>query len=211
MARNPKWCQPFSKWCSYFERWVSAPDPEELLNAMIFFDFRCGFGDVSLAEKLRVHLNTLTRRQEIYLMHMAKDTLVHRAPLSFFKTFIVEKDGEHKNTLDIKRQGITPFVNFARLMALRYELNETGTLDRLRALAEEGHISPDLLQATTDAYELQMQLRLVHQLYQIDNGTIPDNYINPTELTELEKRMLKDAFTVIERLQSLLKTIFPVV
>jgi len=211
MARNPKWCQPYSTWCKYFERWISAPDPEELLNAMIFFDFRCGFGDVSLAEKLRDHLNKMTRRQQIYLMHMAKDTLVHRAPLSFFKTIIVQKNGEHKNTLDIKLQGITPFVNFARLMALQYEINETNTLARLNVLADEGHISRDFWQSATDAYELQMQLRLVHQLYQIDNGTIPDNHINPANLTELEKRMLKDAFTVIERLQSLLKTIFPVV
>ena len=211
MARNPKWCQPYSTWCKYFERWISAPDPQELLNAMIFFDFRCGFGDASLAEKLRDHLNKMTRRQQIYLMHMAKDTLVHRAPLSFFKTIIVQKNGEHKNTLDIKLQGITPFVNFARLMALQYEINETNTLARLNVLADEGHISLDFWQSATDAYELQMQLRLVHQLYQIDNGKIPDNHINPANLTELEKRMLKDAFTVIERLQSLLKTIFPVV
>ncbi|GAB4333535.1 MAG: DUF294 nucleotidyltransferase-like domain-containing protein [Desulfobulbaceae bacterium] len=211
MARNPKWCQPFSTWCSYFERWVSAPDPEELLNAMIFFDFRCGYGDASLADRLRDHLFALTRRQEIYLMHLARDCLSQRVPLSFFKTFIVEKDGEHKNTLDIKLQGITPFVNFARLMALRYEIRETNTLARLHALAEKRHISVDLLQASTNAYELQMQLRLVHQLHQIDNGILPDNYINPANLTELEKRTLKEAFGVIERLQGLLKTIFPVV
>jgi CBS domain-containing protein len=211
MARNPKWCQPYSTWCSYFERWISTPDPQELLNAMIFFDFRCGFGDSSLADKLRDHLNRWTRRQEIYLMHLARDCMAHRAPLSFFKTFIVEKDGEHKNTLDVKLQGITPFVNFARLMALRHEINETNTLARFHALANEGHISTGLYQAATDAYELQMQLRLVHQLFQIDNGLIPDNYINPANLPELEKRMLKEAFGVIERLQSLLKTIFPVV
>jgi len=211
MARNPKWCQPYSAWCGYFDRWVSAPDPQELLNVMIFFDFRSGFGDAGLAERLRGHLNKLTRRQEIYLMHLAKDCLAHRPPLSFFKSFIVQKDGEHKNTLDIKGQGITPFVNFARIMALKHEINETNTLARFNVLAAEGHISRDLWQAATDAYELQMQLRLVHQLYQIDNGILPDNYINPANLTELEKQMLKEAFTVIERLQSLLKTIFPVV
>lgn len=211
MARNPKWCQPLSVWKSYFERWVSAPEPEELLNAMIFFDFRCGYGDMSLVERLRDHLKILTQRQEIYLMHLANDCLAHRAPLSFFKTFIVEKNGEHKNTLDIKKQGITPFVNFARVMSLKYAVNETNTLARFHGLADKGHISKDLLQAATDAYELQMQLRLVHQLYQLDNGLIPDNHINPGSLTELEKRMLKEAFGVIERLQSLLKTIFPVV
>lgn len=211
MARNPKWRQPYSVWRRYFERWISAPDPRELLNVMIFFDFRPGFGDASLAENLRTHLIGATRRQEIYLLHLAKDCLSSRAPLSFFRTFIVEKNGEHKNTLDIKRQGITPFVNFARVMALKHGVKETNTLARLKVLSDEGHISGNLWQAASEAYELQMQLRLVHQLHQIDNGILPDNYINPANLTELEKRMLKEAFSVIERLQALLKTEFPVI
>jgi CBS domain-containing protein len=211
MARNPKWCQPYSVWRGYFDRWIAAPDPEELLNVMIFFDFRSGFGTRSLADDLRNHLIKATRRQEIYLLHLAKDCLAYRAPISFFRTFMVEKNGEHKNTLDIKRQGITPFVNFARVMALKYSVKETNTLARFRVLAEEKHISADLEKAAVEAYELQMQLRLVHQLYQIDKGHIPDNHINPAHLTELEKRMLKDAFSVIDRLQSVLKTVFPVV
>ncbi|MFZ5797467.1 MAG: DUF294 nucleotidyltransferase-like domain-containing protein [Thermodesulfobacteriota bacterium] len=211
MARNPKWCQPYSVWRGYFERWIAAPDPQELLNAMIFFDFRSGFGDATLAENLREHLIKLTRRQEIYLLHMARDCMNSRAPLSFFKTFIVEKNGEHKNTLDIKRQGITPFVNFARVKALKHGVKETSTLARLNVLHDDGHISHALWQSACDAYELQMQMRLVHQLHQLDNGIIPDNHINPANLTELEKRMLKEAFSVIERLQAQLKTEFPLI
>ncbi len=211
MARNPKWCQPFSTWCSYFERWISAPDPEELLNVMIFFDFRAGYGTMSLAEKLRDHLISYSKRQEIYLMHLAKECMMSRPPLSFFKTFIVERDGEHKNTLDIKRQGLTPFVNYARVMGLKHGVKETNTLARMDVLKEDGHISTDLWAAAQEGYELQMQIRLVHQLYQLEKGLIPDNYINPAHLTEVEKRMLKDAFSIIERLQANLKTLFPVV
>jgi CBS domain-containing protein len=113
--------------------------------------------------------------------------------------------------MDIKRQGITPFVNFARVMALKHGVKETNTLARLKVLADEGHISRNLWQAASEAYELQMQLRLIHQLHQLDNGILPDNYINPANLTDLEKRMLKEAFSVIERLQTLLKTEFPVI
>ena len=211
MARNPKWCQPYSVWCGYFERWIDAPDPQELLNAMIFFDFRSGFGNAALAENLREHLVRYSKRQEIYLLHMARDCMNSRAPLSFFKTFMVEKNGEHKNTLDIKRQGITPFVNFARVKALKHGVKETNTLARLNVLHDEGHIPQNIWQAACEAYELQMQLRLVHQLHQLDNGIIPDNRINPANLTELEKQMLKESFSVIERLQGLLKTEFPVV
>jgi len=211
MANNPRWCQPYSVWCKYFENWIAAPEPQELLNAMIFFDFRSGYGDATLADNLRDHLNRMTKRQEIYLMHLANDCLASRVPLSFFKSFIVEKDGEHKNELDIKHQGIVPFVNFARVLALKNGVKETNTLARFNVLEADGHISKDLWASACEGYELQMQLRLVHQLDQLENGVMPDNYLHPAQLTELEKRMLKDAFSIIERLQNILKTMFPVV
>jgi CBS domain-containing protein len=211
MAKNPRWCQPYSVWRKYFEQWISAPDPQELLNAMIFFDFRAGYGDVSLAERLRDHLISFSKRHEIYLMHLARECMMSRVPLSFFKSFIVEKNGEHKDALDIKRQGLTPFVNFARVMSLKHGIKETNTLARLNVLKDDRYISLDLWSSARDAYELQMQMRLVHQLHQIENDQMPDNYLNPAQLTDLEKRMLKDAFSVIERLQANLKTQFPVV
>lgn len=210
MAVNPRWCQPASVWKQYFETWVGAPDPKELLHATIFFDFRAGFGKASLAGDLRQHLNTITKRQEIYLLHLAHECMSGRAPLSFFKNFIVEKDGEHRNKLDIKRQGLTPFVNFARVLALKHGVNETNTLARLHVLAKGKAISEELWAMSVEAYEMQMQLRLIHQLNQIESGILPDNYIDPAELTDLEKRMLRDSFEVIERLHSVLKTIFPV-
>ena len=94
-------------------------------------------------------------------------------------------------------------------MALKYGVKETNTLARLHVLAEEDHISDDLYHSAREAYELQMQLRLIHQLTQIEAGHLPDNYINPSELSDLEKRMLKDSFRVIERMQSVLKIMFP--
>jgi CBS domain-containing protein len=210
MATNPKWCQPVSVWKQYFSRWVATPDPQELLLVTIFFDFRPGFGKFSLAGELREHLNELTGQQELYVLHLARECMASRAPLSFFKNFIVEKDGEHKNKLDIKHQGLTPFVNFARVLALKNRIKETNTLARLKVLAKEGYISEELWVTSCEAYEMQMQLRLIHQLNQIEEGIIPDNHIDPAGLSDLEKRMLRDSFAVIERLQGVLKTIFPV-
>ncbi|MDR9502302.1 MAG: putative nucleotidyltransferase substrate binding domain-containing protein, partial [Desulfurivibrionaceae bacterium] len=59
-----------------------------------------------------------------------------------------------------------------------------------------------------DAYELIMQLRLVHQLHQTENNEKPDNYINPARLSDLEKQTLKEAFEVIRRMQSYIKQEF---
>jgi CBS domain-containing protein len=209
MAINPRWCQPLSVWKQYFDRWVAAPEPQELLNATIFFDFRCGFGKEQLADNLRDHLNRSMKGQDLFLFHLARQCTETRVPLSFFKNFIVERDGQHKNRLDIKRQGLTPFVDFARVLALKSGLKETNTLARLKVLMAAGEIQTDLWSAASEAYELQMQQRLVHQLKQIEAGILPDNYIDPADLSDLERRMLKDAFAVIERLYSVLNRLYP--
>jgi len=210
MAINPRWCQPLSVWKQYFDHWISAPEPRELLNATIFFDFRSGFGEARLAENLRDHLNRNMRGKDLFLFHLARQCTETRVPLSFFKNFIVEKDGEHKNRLDIKRQGLTPFVNFGRVLALKFGVKETNTLARLKALMDGEHIQGELWAAASEAYELQMQQRLVHQLRQIEGGILPDNYIDPADLSDLERRMLKDAFAVIERLYGVLDRMYPV-
>jgi CBS domain-containing protein len=209
MAVNPKWRQPLAVWKKYFTDWAVLPEPQEVLNATIFYDFRAGFGKAALADELRQHLNAITRRQELYLFHLARQCLAAKVPLSFFKNFIVEKDGEHKNKLDIKTQGLTPFVNFARILSLKHGIRETNTLARLHVSAKEGYISEELLAEAVDAYEMQMQLRLVHQLNQMDAGELPDNHIDPANLSELDRRLLRDAFEVIERLRGVLRTLFP--
>ncbi len=210
MATNPRWCQPLSVWKDYFSKWIDAPDPAELLNATIFFDFRSGFGDSSLARDLRNHLNAKAKEKDIFLFHLARQCMATRVPLSFFKNFIVNKDGEHKNRLDIKGQGLTPFVNFARVLALKNGISETNTLARLKALYDADFINREIWSSANDAYELQMQQRLIHQLSQIEEGVLPDNHINPEQLSDLDKRMLKDAFTIIERLYSVLDKMYPV-
>jgi CBS domain-containing protein len=210
MAINPKWCQPLSVWKGYFSKWIDAPDPAELLNATIFFDFRSGYGDYSLAQDLRRHLNAKAQEKDMFLLHLARQCMGTRVPLSFFKNFIVNKDGEHKHQLDIKRQGLTPFVNFARVLALKHGISETNTLARLKALLTDEFINNDIWKLANDAYELQMQQRLIHQLRQIEEGVLPDNHINPEQLSELERKMLKEAFAVIERLYSVLDKMYPV-
>ncbi|HCC54949.1 MAG TPA: histidine kinase [Desulfobulbaceae bacterium] len=210
MAINPLWCQPLSAWKRYFAHWIYEPNQQELRYATIFYDFRAGFGNAMLADELRVHLNRQIAGQDLFLFHLARQCLEIRIPLSFFKNFIVEKNGEHKNQLDIKQQGLTPFVNFARVLALKFGVKETNTLARLKALMEGELIQRELWSSASEAYELQMQQRLVHQLRQLETGIIPDNYIDPADLSDLERRMLKESFAVIERLYGVLEQMYPV-
>lgn len=210
MASNPKWRKPYAVWQAYFNRWMNSPTPKEVMHASIFFDFRSGYGTKELGERLRTHLCVTAPQKGLFLMHLAKDCLQIKPPLSFFRNFIVEKDGEHKNQLDMKKRGIVPFVDFARLFALKHGVRETNTLARLKALEDGGYIQRDLISETTEAYEFQMQLRLVHQMRMIEAGKQPNNYIDPADLSDLEKQTLKEAFAVEGRLQAYIKEEFNV-
>jgi CBS domain-containing protein len=208
MASNPTWRKPLEHWRQRFDSWIRVPEPKEVLHATIFFDFRPGYGKAGLAEDLRNFVTRQAARQDVFLRYLAQDCLETRPPLSFFKNIIVERDGEHKNTLDIKRRGLVPFMDFARVLSLKHEIKETNTMDRLDLLAKGGHIPGSLHTEAREAFEFLLHVRLMHQLELIENNRPPDNRIDPSELTPLEKRTLKDAFVVIGRLQSFLREMF---
>jgi CBS domain-containing protein len=210
MASNPRWRKPYAVWRGYFDNWMATPEPKEVLNATIFFDFRPEFGSMELGRDLRDHLTLEAPNKSFFLLFLAKDCMSGKTPLTFFKQFVVEKNGRHKNRVDLKTQGLTPFVNFARLMALRHGVQETNTLARLEALAEMDHVPRALYLETRDAYEFQMQLRLENQLKLIEAGKEPDNYVDPDELSDVDKQTLKEAFAVIGRVQAFVKADFKV-
>lgn len=208
MASNPKWRKSTFEWQKTFDAWISKPKPQDGPRSTIFFDFRPGYGDFSLADQLRQHLIKSIPNHGLFLYLLAKNALEAQPPLSFFRNFIVEKNGEHRNSLNIKANGLLPIVDFARLFALKNGIRQSNTLSRLQVLHERGQIKTELYDETVKAYEFLMQLRLVHQLHQTEEGRQPDNYINPSNISDLEKQTLKESFAVVSRLQHQIKLEF---
>lgn len=202
MASNPRWRQSLPAWRQTFDGWIHTPEPKEVMHSTIFFDFRGGYGELALAEELREHLVRQIPGRELFLYHLAQNAMEAKPPLSFFRNFIVEKNGEHRNTLDLKTKGLVPFVDFARLFALKHGIRESNTLNRLQLLHEGNHITTEMYNETIKAYEFLMQMRLIHQLHMMEAGEEPNNFINPANLSELEKQTLKESFEVVRRLQS---------
>jgi CBS domain-containing protein len=208
MATNPELRKNSSEWTESFRKWITVPEPEQILKSTIFFDFRSGFGDDTLPAALRNYLSEAIPKNEIFLFHLANDCLKARPPLSFFRNFIVEKDGEHKNRLNLKQNGLTPFVNFARVLSLKHGIKESNTIGRLQHLLEQQLLSPEFHTEIIEAYEFIMHIRLIHQLQQIEEKIPPDNFIDPATLSDIEKQTLKEAFDVIRRMQTSIKQEF---
>ncbi|BDV01917.1 nucleotidyltransferase family protein [Thermodesulfomicrobium sp. WS] len=208
MAVNPQWRGSLGHWKERVDRWRTSPEPTEVLHSSIFFDFRPLFGRMHLGTELRDHITTSCAGQTVFLRYLAAEAVRARPPLTFFKGFVVEKDGQHKNSLDIKTRGLLPFLDFARVMALYHGIPETGTLGRLDALHAGGHISRDLHSEAREAFEFLLHLRLARQLEQVEAGQQPHNYIDPSTLTALEKRTLREAFGLVSALHEVLRDTF---
>jgi CBS domain-containing protein len=167
------------------------------MHASIFFDLRSVHGDTGLVNALKETIRTAARDNTIFLALMAKNAMSYQPPLGFFRQFVLERTGDHKNTLDLKLNGIIPIVEIARIRSLAAGEVRVGTRNRLRAAAAAGEISDTEADNLVDALDFIEQLRLEHQSRLLKAGKAPDNYLAPSELSPLVRQNLKAAFSQI--------------
>ncbi len=205
MASNPSWCQSVEDWQNTFTKWVHSPGEKEIMMCTIFFDYRPVYGDHSLAQNLTQHIFSLLDKQDVFLHLMAKNALENPPPLSFFRNFIVEKNGEHKDSFDIKLRAMMPLVDAARLLILAHRISGiNNTSKRYLALAEAEPNNAELLLMAADAYEILIRLRTIHGLKTGDSG----RYIQPEVMDKMQRLQLRNAFQPIDELQKLIKVRF---
>ena len=142
MASNPELCLSRQEWEQRFSAFVRHATPDNLLSSTIFFDLRSVWGPEEGCEMLRSHMLDEIADSPVFQRMMASNALRHRPPLGRFRDFVLERKGDGKDTLDLKIQGLTPFVDGARLLALANGISECNTLERLRLLVEKGAMEP---------------------------------------------------------------------
>ena len=204
MASNPEWRQPLKTWKQYFHRWIAVPEKKALMHANIFFDLRIIRGETELVDELKRSIRDDARNNELFLALMAKNAMNFQPPLGFFRQFVLERSGEHKHTLDLKRQGIMPIVEIARIRSLAAGELRINTRNRLRAAAKAGEISPADAASLIDALDFIEKLRIEHQARQLQAGEKPDNHLAPKELSPLVRQNLKSAFSQVRISQAAL-------
>ena len=190
-----RWHHPLSWWRRTFAGWLEAPEPEALLEAANFFDFRRIGGELSLAPLMEIVQRAPQHRS--FLAHLAKNALEFRPPLGLFH-HIRRRDGG----VDLKKGGIMPIVSLARLWALEAGLRQRGSVNRLRIAADAGSLSRPDAEDLVEAFRFLLRLRLDHQLAARRSGRQADNSIDVEELAPLERRHLKDTFLSIREMQT---------
>ncbi|WP_018861869.1 MULTISPECIES: DUF294 nucleotidyltransferase-like domain-containing protein [unclassified Thioalkalivibrio] len=200
MAGNPECCLSKTEWDRRFTRWIEQGTPEHLLKSTIFFDLRAVDGDHGPVEALRTQLLQKTAYNSRFRRQMAANQQAFRPPLGLFGEIKSGADG-----IDIKKQGLTPFVDAARVIALAAELPATRTHERLdQAVSAEVMRESDARDYHAALRYLQM-LRLRAQQKALREGRDDDNRIRPEELGTLEGRILKESFRQARKLQGQLE------
>jgi CBS domain-containing protein len=200
MAGNARWCLSAAEWRVQFGDWIRNPDPEALLNANIFFDFRPLWGDAQAAHDLRAWLNGMTRDDQRFLRMMAQNALQSEPPLGFFGDFQTAGTGAERGTIDLKAQGTRVFTDAARIYALASGADAQNTAERLRHAGHVLRVPTEEVEAMVDAFYFLLLLRLRRQ--HLDSGSgAGGNRIDPRTLNELDQRILKESFRQARKLQ----------
>lgn len=205
MATNPQWQMTRKQWEECFSDWIENPNPQALLNSSIFFDLEGVWGRTEWAEKLNRFIVRKAKNNKRFLACLARNAVSRTPPLGFFKDFVMEKDGQHNNSINLKRRGTAPLADLIRVHALAVGSTVQNSFERLNDVIEADVLpkgrGPDL----RDALEFIATVRIRHQALDIEAGRVPDNNIEPENLSDFERRNLKDAFQILSNAQKFIK------
>ncbi len=203
MASNPKWCLSLEEWQDTFAAWVDTGDPQALLHGAIFFDFRGIAGNLELARELREWLIEYIKPRPLFLKQMAEYAVSNTPPLWPWNRLKARRQ-EGERVLDIKVNGVSMFVDAARVFSLASGLNSTQTDKRLIDSARLESERRDR-RAWVGAYRSLQDLRVRHQFDQLARGQRVDNRVRLDQLSRFDRQVLIAAMQEARRMQASLR------
>jgi len=208
MAMNDNWRMPLKGWRYTVDGWTNQPTSDAVMRVSIFFDIRHIDGDESLTQQLQQYMLDKTSKNSIFLAALADNVLQYSPPLSLFRRFVVERNGEHKDSLNLKKRGVIPIIDMMRIHSLANHIDAVNTTDRINALIQAKIMTVKDGRNMQDAFDFIMQLRVETMAATIrqEGATHVNNYMDPDNLADVKRRHLKDAFEVVHNAQGFIKT-----
>jgi len=204
-ADNPEWCKSIAEWQLYFQYNIDNMPESQSAELGMLLDFRPNAGDFSLANALEAFMVEYVQadKTHVFLRHMAQAALKNPPPKSFFRSFIVESSGTHKNKFDIKARALRPLADVARILALEFQLRDyNSTFERFHKVATLAPHLAEICEAAGIAYEILLKKRALYGLNHQTSG----RYISPDALDKQDKQELRGIFKIIEKLQKAVET-----
>ena len=200
MAGQVACCLRQNEWRERFRSWIAQGQPEDLLNASIYFDFRPLAGNADLVTPLYALVREQAPAHPRFLRLLAENSLRLRPALNWLGALNTQNDAQG-HWLDLKLHGTAVFVDAARLFVLAKGLHPLGTRTRL----EQGAIAIGAGardgETWASAFEVLQMLRLRIQVDPAVAHSPNPNRIDVRGLNQIDRQLLKEALRVARRLQ----------
>jgi PAS domain S-box-containing protein len=206
MAKNLKWCKSLSGWKNYFSGWIGTPEPQNLLDASVFFDFRTVFGDNTITDRLRKTVSESIKDNPLFLYHLACNTFNAKAQHVSSGNILPDRNAD---MIDLKN-AVVPFIMFARTYSLKNNIGCSNTIERLTALKEKNIFTESSVNEIVYAYNFLMKLRFRNQADLSIKNLPLSNSLNTKKLIDPELFLLKKILLIIPDFQNRIKTDFRV-
>ncbi len=207
MASNPRWCKTETEWIAEIRDVEHLLDGDNLLRALVLYDLRYVAGDREICHQVRdtVFEFSATADRSSALKHLADMVVATPPPLNFRGKFIVEKKGINEGEFDLKKRGLTPLRDAARVFALYYGLkSHHSTGGRLQELAATHPELEEVANLARSGYDLLLRFRTLTGLRRKDDG----RFIDPSDLDRLEREQLANVFDVQRMVQNAVRRHF---
>lgn len=203
MASNPELCISQQEWLQRFERWIDQGNPEDLLKASIFFDFRALAGNESLLKPLREYVTKRALATPRFIKLLAENSLTWKVPFNWFGS-LETKELDGKKIIDIKMQGTAIVVDAARIYALANGIEAINTRERLAAVGRALNVTEAESKGWIASFEYLQTLRLAAQIDGHSIGGNP-NAVDVEQLNSVDKTILRESLSKVRNLQQQLE------
>ncbi len=196
MASEPGWRLPAEVWVERTRRWIREPALERAFLTEIVFDFRQIAGSFP-GEALLGDASEVARHQPAFVRRLALLTVNHDVPLRRIGHRLAAPGGR----IDIKAGGLRALTEFGRLFGIEAGSTSSSTRARLQAAAIASVVDLEEASVLEEAFEVLMEIRLLHQLRRWKAGEVIDEQVRIAELGKIERVRLSQAFLAVRSAQ----------
>jgi CBS domain-containing protein len=182
MASNPLWCKSFEDWEKQLKGWGLDASWESIRHLLTFIDGRCLYG-VDLILPLKQLIFPFIHKEQL-LTRILENTMHVKKGVGILGQFLADTHGPMTGSLNIKETAIFPYVNAARVLAIREWSLTSSTYERLQLL-------PDLV--IREKYTKQfLNLQNYRLQYGIHTSYDSGHYLDIKRLSKQQRIVLKD-------------------
>ena len=202
MALHPKWCLSEKEWHKKLKNIMNAPTPDGFLEFNVFFDLKCTYGNIDLANSIHSQIQLLMQQYPLFINYYAKNASIYKPPLKVVGGLKTERQ-DGARILNLK-DALRPIEIFSRIYALKHGINNANTIKRLKDIRKKEEISEEFYKETVYIFNNIWRLRFFNQIFKHTGLRKVNDDLDIKELNVLEVKHLKQ---IISRLSMLRKKI----